>query len=120
MDSLLSFDGGLTLLAPIVAIVGALVTRKVVPALGAGVVVGSLVATQGGGLGSSGCHRALLSGGAWLFRVCGRFRWRGRGAWWLLEFLFRSSDYRRLFAVSSGDGRRDECLWRYPCSSDAY
>ena len=44
---LLSPDGGLTLLAPLVAIALALLTRRVVPSLSAGVFVGALVARNG-------------------------------------------------------------------------
>jgi len=46
LDTLIAWDGGLTLLAPLVAIALALITRKVIPSLAAGVVVGALVATQ--------------------------------------------------------------------------
>lgn len=45
--SLLSWDGGLSLLGPALAITVALLTRKVAPALAAGVVVTAIVAEQG-------------------------------------------------------------------------
>ncbi len=46
LDTLIAWDGGLTLLAPLVAIALALITRKVIPSLAAGVVVGALVAAR--------------------------------------------------------------------------
>jgi len=42
----ISWDGGPTLLAPLVAIALALITRKVIPSLAAGVLVGALVGTR--------------------------------------------------------------------------
>ncbi len=47
LDSLLAWDGGLTLLAPVVAIAAALVTRRVVPSLVAAVTVGAWVLARG-------------------------------------------------------------------------
>lgn len=47
MPNLLAFDGGLTLAAPLVAVLVALLTRKVVPALLLGAVVGAFVAADG-------------------------------------------------------------------------
>ncbi|MFT4626629.1 MAG: Na+/H+ antiporter NhaC [Myxococcota bacterium] len=46
LDSLLSFDGGLTLLAPFVAIALALATKRILPSLGLAAVAGALVATD--------------------------------------------------------------------------
>lgn len=53
-----SFDGGLTLLAPLVAIGLALATRKVVPALAAGTVVAAWVAHEGAWVGDGGLSEA--------------------------------------------------------------
>lgn len=47
MPDLLDPDGALTLLAPIVAIGLALITKRVIPALGAGAIVAALVARDG-------------------------------------------------------------------------
>ena len=47
LSTLLSWDGGLTLLAPLVAILAALITKRVVGSLAAGVVVGAIVAADG-------------------------------------------------------------------------
>lgn len=47
MTTILSWDGGLTLLAPLVAIGLALLTRRVVPSLGAAVIVGAVVGARG-------------------------------------------------------------------------
>ncbi|HHO53008.1 MAG TPA: Na+/H+ antiporter NhaC family protein [Deltaproteobacteria bacterium] len=47
MTTILSWDGGLTLLAPLVAVGLALLTRRVVPSLGAAIVVGAVVAARG-------------------------------------------------------------------------
>ena len=43
---IIAWDGGLTLLAPLVAIALALMTRKVIPSLAAGVIVGALVGVR--------------------------------------------------------------------------
>jgi Na+/H+ antiporter NhaC len=53
LDVWLSYDGGLTLLAPGVAILAALITRQVVPSLMAGVAVGGFVAAEGDIFGAS-------------------------------------------------------------------
>jgi len=47
LGRLVEWDGGLTLLPPLVAILFAMATRKVVPSLLAAVLVGALVVTQG-------------------------------------------------------------------------
>ena len=47
LGRLVEWDGGLTLLPPLVAILFAMVTRRVVPSLLAAVLVGALVVTQG-------------------------------------------------------------------------
>ncbi len=47
LASLIRWDGGLTLLPPLVAIVLALMTRRVLPSLGIGVVIGGVVAAAG-------------------------------------------------------------------------
>jgi Na+/H+ antiporter NhaC len=49
---LADWDGGLTLLPPLVAILCAMLTRRVVPSLGAAVLVGGVVVTQGDLLGA--------------------------------------------------------------------
>jgi Na+/H+ antiporter NhaC len=46
LDMSIAWDGALTLLAPLVAIVLALMTRKVIPSLAAGVFVGALVGAK--------------------------------------------------------------------------
>jgi Na+/H+ antiporter NhaC len=60
-SAVLEWDGGLTLVAPIVAIGTALATRKVVPSLLAGVFVAAIVAREGAlaplGAGELGCLR---------------------------------------------------------------
>lgn len=48
LPGLFSFDGGLTLLAPLVAVAFALATRRVLPALGLAIAVGAWVAADGG------------------------------------------------------------------------
>jgi len=46
LTSIIAFDGGLTLLPPLVAIVLALLTKRVLPSLGIAIVIGAFVATK--------------------------------------------------------------------------